>query len=93
MNPLLWSPLPPAMRQMAEDEDVEIMLESCKSFLACRSFLIVPLYEWNQQVISNLQKQKHKRQTSMLLVIKKGRVVTIHLMTQYSCLNEEHDML
>lgn len=38
--------------------------ESCKSFPACRSFLIEPLWEWNLRVISDLQ--KHKRQISML---------------------------
>lgn len=84
---------PPAMRQTTEDESVEIMVESCKSFLACRSFLIVPLYEWNQRAMSDLLKLKHKRQISMLFITKKGKVVTNHFMIQYSHLNEECDML
>lgn len=54
--------------------------ESYKSFLAYRSFLIEPLWEWNLRVISDLQ--KHKRQTCMLFVTKK------ELVTQYSCLNK-----
>lgn len=58
---------PPAMRQMTEDESTEITLENCKSFLACRSFLIVALCEWNQRVILDLQKLKHKRQISSYL--------------------------
>lgn len=70
MNPLCshLSPLP--KRGAAEGEGGDRTLESCKSRLACRSFLVIILYEGNHRVVLDLQKPKHKIHVSKLFLMK-----------------------
>lgn len=67
---LFWNHLSPCHKgNVSRWQCGDYTRESCKRFLACRSFLIEPLCEWNLRVISDLQ--KHKRQIFMSFVTKK----------------------